>query len=134
MEGRKYSRQREAILTFLSGRTDHPTADVIYENVRKVEPKVSLGTIYRNLSLLTELGQIQKIGTGDGKEHYDWNAAPHNHFVCRQCGALLDLHVKSPCTLMKKAVEAFDGEIEGCAVQFFGTCPECMKKRKSRAS
>ena len=60
----KYSRQRESIKKFLMTRTDHPTAETIYENLRKEYPKISLGTIYRNLSLLTDIGEIQTISQG----------------------------------------------------------------------
>lgn len=57
----KYSRQREAIKDFLMTRKDHPTADVVYENIKKIYPNISLGTVYRNLSLLSEIGEIQKL-------------------------------------------------------------------------
>ena len=99
----KYSRAREAILSFLKTRKDHPTADVIYENVRQQYPKVSLGTIYRNLSLLADTGQIAKLTFGDGREHFDWDARPHNHFVCRSCGAVLDIDCKTPGSMVRNA-------------------------------
>ena len=57
----KYSRQRESIKEFLTGRTDHPTADFVYENMKQIYPNISLGTVYRNLSLLADLGEIQKL-------------------------------------------------------------------------
>ena len=59
----KYSRQRESIKEFLMTRKDHPTADVVYENVKKIYPNISLGTVYRNLSLLSDLGEIQKLSS-----------------------------------------------------------------------
>ena len=66
----KYSRQRESIKEFLMTRTDHPTADVVYQHLREVYPNISLGTVYRNLSLLADLGEIQKIHTGDGSRSF----------------------------------------------------------------
>ena len=60
----KYSRQRESIVNFLASRTDHPTAETIYQNIKKEFPNISLGTVYRNLSLLEEIGEIIKISTG----------------------------------------------------------------------
>ena len=54
----KYSRQRESIVNFLASRTDHPTAETIYQNIKKEFPNISLGTVYRNLSLLEEIGEI----------------------------------------------------------------------------
>ena len=80
----KYSRQRESIKEFLAGRKDHPTADVIYENIRLQYPNISLGTVYRNLSLLSSIGEITKVSTGDGADHYDGNVHPHNHFICNK--------------------------------------------------
>ena len=85
MATRKYSRQRESIKSFLAGRFDHPTAETIYSCLREEQPHLSLGTVYRNLSLLTELGEIRKISTGDGPDHFDGDTSFHHHFICRQC-------------------------------------------------
>ena len=87
----KKSRQREAVYDFLMTRKDHPTADFIYENVRKTFPNISLGTVYRNLNLLVELGQAQRFSTYDGYDHFDGNPAPHYHFVCNKCRCVLDI-------------------------------------------
>lgn len=67
----KYSRQRESIKEFLMTRTDHPTADTVYHQLRKIYPNISLGTVYRNLALLADIGEIQKICTGDGADRFD---------------------------------------------------------------
>ena len=87
----KYSRQREALLRELRSRKDHPTADTLYQELRKEYPHISLGTVYRNLALLCELGEIKKIPCGDGSERYDGFVDPHNHFVCSKCGKVIDL-------------------------------------------
>lgn len=67
----KYSRQRESIKEFLTGRTDHPTADFVYENMKQIYPNISLGTVYRNLSLLADLGEIQKLSSFGGADRFD---------------------------------------------------------------
>ena len=67
MANLKYSRQRESIREFLMTRHDHPTADMVYHHIRQIYPNISLGTVYRNLSLLVNLGSIRKISTGDGR-------------------------------------------------------------------
>ena len=67
----KYSRQRESIKEFLRTRTDHPTADVVYENMKLIYPNISLGTVYRNLSLLADLGEIKKLSSFAGADHFD---------------------------------------------------------------
>ena len=79
----RYSQQRENILLNLQGRKDHPTADMVYEGVKEIQPNISLGTVYRNLAFLSESGQIMKISAGVGPEHYDGNPNPHNHFICK---------------------------------------------------
>ena len=90
----KYSRQREVIKTFLCTRKDHPTADVVYMNVRQQYPNISLGTVYRNLTLLSEMGEIMRLRVGDGVDHFDADTSPHNHFVCSECGSVIDLKWK----------------------------------------
>ena len=77
MANLKYSRQRESIREFLMTRHDHPTADMVYHHIRQIYPNISLGTVYRNLSLLVNLGSIRKISTGDGPDRFDAATAPH---------------------------------------------------------
>ncbi|MDD3339308.1 MAG: transcriptional repressor [Lachnospiraceae bacterium] len=128
MAALKYSRQRESIKEFLATRYDHPTADVVYENIRKVYPNISLGTVYRNLGLLASLGEIQKVTTGDGADHFDGNVMPHNHFICKSCGKLIDLDMDSIDYIQKVAGKNFDGHIEGHSTLFYGTCGDCTNK------
>ena len=124
----KYSRQRESIKACLAGRVDHPTADVIYADIRRQFPHVSLGTVYRNLNLLAELGEIQKLSCGDGKDHFDWNTSPHYHFVCKRCGSVLDLPLKPLEGLEAKAREALEGEVHSHMVFFYGACQKCLEQ------
>ncbi len=83
MAALKYSRQRESIKEFLRSRTDHPTADTVYENLRQIYPNISLGTVYRNLSLLSDIGEIRKltnfearIATMEGSHHTHISCVP----------------------------------------------------------
>ena len=127
MQALKYSRQRESIKNFLAGRKDHPTADIVYTELRKTYPNISLGTVYRNLALLTDLGDIQKITAGDGVDRYDANTTPHNHFICRRCKAVLDLDMEDISYIKDIASEKFDGVIESYSVNFYGICPSCKR-------
>lgn len=124
----KYSRQREFIKTNLMNRYDHPTAETVYLDVKIEFPNISLGTVYRNLSLLTELGEIQKISTGLGPDRFDGNPAPHYHFLCKNCGCVMDIDLENQDNLDAAASDVFPGIIEGHSVQFYGLCPECAKK------
>ena len=126
----KRSKQRESIKAFLSGRTDHPTAEFIYTHLREEMPNLSLGTVYRNLALLAELGEIQKISTGVGPDHFDGNPKPHNHFYCSCCGSIIDLAMKSINYIDELAAEGFPGQISGHVTYFYGECPACLEKHK----
>ena len=99
----KYSKQREAIRDFLAHSEEHPTADMVYMNLRESFPNISLGTVYRNLNLLVELGEAQKLAFGDGKDHFDADTSLHYHFVCRSCGAVTDLPMEPLADIDQKA-------------------------------
>lgn len=124
----KHSRQREMIKEFLMTRKDHPTADVVYMNVRQQNPNISLGTVYRNLTLLSDIGEIQKLRVGDGVDHFDADISPHYHFVCSECGSVIDLDMDSIENINQVAADRFDGQIAGHVTYFYGTCGHCMKK------
>ena len=122
----KYSRQRELIKIYLASTTSHPTADRVYDEIRKTVPNISLGTVYRNLNQLAEAGEIQKVSCGDGCEHFDGNPAPHHHFICRKCGVVLDLEMESIDFINTTANKNFTGSIEGSVTYFYGLCPFCV--------
>lgn len=126
----KYSKQRESIKNFLVTRYDHPTAETVYLNIRREFPNISLGTVYRNLNLLAEIGEIQKLSPGIGPDRFDGNPAPHYHFICRHCGCVMDLTVSGLDHINILAGQDFDGEIEGHITYFYGTCPACKASEK----
>lgn len=121
----KYSRQREAIKNFLMSRNDHPTADFIYNNVRTEFPNISLGTVYRNLSLLVEMGEAIKVPSTDGCEHFDGDTSKHYHFICNKCSCIKDLQMGNIDIIDSVASSNFEGEISGHTAYFYGLCPEC---------
>lgn len=121
----KRSKQREQIKQFLMTRKDHPTADVVYMNVRKENPNISLGTVYRNLTLLAEIGEIQRIRMGDGVDHFDADTSEHYHFICKECGSVIDLDTEALPDACSIAGRNFEGEISGCVTYFYGKCKNC---------
>ena len=123
-----HSKSRDAILRFLMTRRDHPTAEIIYNNVRQECPKISLGTVYRNLTLLSDIGEIQKISCGDVSEHFDGNAHPHPHFVCNKCYRVDDLEMDNLDFLNTLANQNFSGAIEKHQLIFYGKCEKCKEE------
>ena len=76
-------------------RKDHPTAEVVYDNVSKEFPNISLGTVYRNLTFLVNNGMAMKVPCSEGSAHFDGNVNPHYHFQCVNCGKVMDLNFDS---------------------------------------
>ena len=123
----KYSRQRESIKNYLASTTEHPTADTVYMHVKEEFPNISLGTVYRNLTLLSDIGQIAKIRVGDGVDHFDADTSPHHHFVCKECGAVIDLTLPPLSSVDEAASAHFNGQIEGHTIYFYGKCGACCE-------
>ena len=128
----KYSRQRQVIKDFLMTRKDHPTADVVYSNVRQEYPNISLGTVYRNLTQLADIGEIQRLRVGNGVDHFDADISDHNHFICTSCKQVIDLTMDSIHSIVETAGEHFDGKIEGHVTYFYGLCADCCRKSQNR--
>lgn len=131
---KKYSRQREALLTELRSRCDHPTAEDLYVSLRKVMPNYSLGTVYRNLADLSAEGIILKITSGYGPERYDGNIKPHGHFTCEKCGKVYDLagfyerniNGQKMVEELQKSEAAKDiSTINEIRIMLYGTCKNC---------
>ena len=129
MAALKYSRQRESIKNYLLSTHDHPSADVVYQHVREDFPNISLGTVYRNLKLLTEIGEARNISSPDGIDRFDGFVQPHNHFFCTCCRRILDLDLDMAeiTRLNQSAAENFDGLIESSNTIFYGTCGDCSE-------
>ena len=125
----KYSRQREAIIHFLQSRTDHPTAEVIYQNLRRTNPNISLGTVYRNLAKLSEAGVILKINCNDASDHFDGNPKPHGHFICKSCHSITDFTTENLHFDSVIEENHFEGIITESHVLFYGICKDCMKQQ-----
>lgn len=130
MAALKYSRQRESIKNYLLETTSHPTADMVYMHVKQEFPNISLGTVYRNLKLLTDLGEAIKITAPDGGDRFDGHVQPHNHFYCIDCGRILDLNMDMDAInhINELAAKDFDGIIESSTTLFYGKCNDCTQK------
>ena len=120
----RHSRQRDAILNYLRASHIHPTAEEVYEQVRKEMPNISLGTVYRNLSMLRELGQIRTIANGATAERFDGDLSEHQHLVCDSCGQVFDIHLDESAVHGLEDI-SYDGQITGYDIVFHGRCRNC---------
>ena len=124
---KNYSKQREAILSVLRSTDTHPTASWIYEQVREVLPNISLGTVYRNLSALSEAGEILSINVGDGFEHFDGDIHPHAHLHCRECDCIIDARLSGDPLSQIAESHGFTPQISVYVV--YGICEKCKTKQ-----
>ena len=124
----RFSRQREAIFQALCARRDHPTAEMLYHALRQAHPNISLGTIYRNLSLLEQKGEILRLHGQDSPDRYDGITAPHDHLRCLTCGSVEDLPNMGSIVDLAAAQEVaacLDMAVEGYRIVFEGRCGSC---------
>ena len=128
MEQTKHFKKRDAILTCLRGTTTHPSAEWIYMQLKDEIPKLSLGTVYRNLAYFKETGKAISVGTVKGIERFDGNTSPHVHFICNSCGAVIDLpEVAVPEELKASCESGCGGSVCSCQLSFCGICSNCKK-------
>lgn len=123
------TKQREVILEVLRGTKSHPTADWVYQEVRKEMPHVSLGTIYRNLKTLSEHGEIQELAFGSTHSRFDANADGHYHFVCENCGTIEDLDMPIMPELEEELKKYGDFKVSSHRLEFYGLCAECAQDK-----
>jgi len=124
---RRLTRQRKAVLEVVREAKNHPDAAWIYQEVRKRIPRISLGTVYRNLEALVEEGHLIPITRAGEATRYDANTHPHLHLVCEGCGALVDLEVGLPDLLTPLRLAHPDLEVRSVEVTYRGLCPECRR-------
>jgi Fur family ferric uptake transcriptional regulator len=124
----RLTRQRTVILEELRKVTTHPSADEIYEMVRKRLPRVSLGTIYRNLEILSKTGEIRRLEGGSQLKRFDGLADHHYHIRCLRCDRLVDIFVHIGAELDDRIRGATDFSVRGHHLEFVGICPSCQQQ------
>lgn len=122
----RMTRQRKIILTVLKNTQIHPTADWIYEKVKKKIPNISLGTVYRNLRILKETGKIRELNYGSSYSRFDGNCSNHYHFVCRDCGAVSDVDFAMDQDLNRQVEKCINAKVEYHRTEFYGKCSSCQ--------
>ncbi|MCL2563166.1 MAG: transcriptional repressor [Oscillospiraceae bacterium] len=127
MRTRNYSKKREAILAKIRSTTTHPTAEWVYQELKPEYPDLSLGTVYRNIGLFKEGGEIVSVGTVAGQERFDGNVAPHGHFVCRICRAVIDFDDPVERSEAATHLEDIGHRAERVDVTAYGICKVCLE-------
>ena len=125
MSERRFSHQREEIYQAVLATKEHPSAQMVYDTLKPQMPKLSLGTVYRNLHQMAQEGRLLEL---DGPVvRFDGNTAFHSHFRCGGCGSVLDLEVPYDDAL-DRAAERSGCQIRGHNLMFTGICPNCLKE------
>ena len=125
----RHSKQRTAILMVLKSTNHHPTADWIYEQVRKTMPNISLGTVYRNLKLLKEEGVILELDFAGTVSKFDGNTKDHQHFRCEQCGHIFDVDEPLHKRIDKRVAKQIGGQVFNHLLEFRGLCKDCQPRK-----
>ena len=120
------SRQKEAILRAVKSTTSHPTADWVYEKVRDEIPHISLGTIYRDLKLLKQEGEVSEVDLTDTLSRFDGNTQNHYHFKCERCAHISDVDEPVDDEINKRIAQKMGFKISHHRLVFYGLCKECQ--------
>lgn len=124
--GLKLTPQRLAVLSYLEGNTDHPSADDIYKAVSIQYPTMSFATVYNTLDTLREKGYIMELSIDPGKKRFDPNTHLHHHLICQSCKRVRDVPVEFAIDLPEEMKGNFS--ITGNHIEFYGICPVCREK------
>ena len=124
-KGLKVTSQRLAICTFILSRKDHPTAEQIYQELRNEYPTISLGTIYKTLHLLQELGLIQELGFTEGSVRYDPDMELHINMVCSKCGKISDYKAENVEKLWSAIISDLGFKPIGQRIDIYFECNDC---------
>ena len=123
---KKYSRQREAIISYLSVTDTHPTADEIYSQVRIKYPNVSLATVYRNLNQLCDDREIRRLSIPGSPDHFDFRTEEHFHFCCSRCRRVYDVFADKNSFRLPEG--RLPGRVTSCDVMYYGICTSCSEE------
>ena len=130
MKARNYSRKREAILGKIRSTTSHPTAEWVHRELKEEYPDLSLGTVYRNIGLFKEDGEIVSVGTVAGQERFDGNTLPHGHFVCRSCRAVRDFDGPDEHSEVVEVLNGAGCRVDRVDITAYGICDACLEDRE----
>ena len=123
------TRQRALVLEAVRSLHNHPTSADVYDAVREKHPSISRATVYRNLNVLTEQGEVLHIPVAGGADRYDFRCDCHYHAICRECGVVYDVEMPSE-GLLSSVRDTHGFQIEGFDIIFTGLCPDCANPKE----
>ncbi|MBN2098417.1 MAG: transcriptional repressor [Dehalococcoidia bacterium] len=123
------SKQRDAIVRVLMSTKSHPTAEWIYEEVRKEMPNLSLGTVYRNLRMMKEKGEILELEQTGTFRRFDGNSANHYHFRCEKCSRVFDIDEPLVAGIDERVEKSTGFKVSHHRLEFRGLCRDCVTAR-----
>ena len=130
MKKQRNSKQRQLVLDAVLDRSDHPTADQIYLDVRAKDDKISRGTVYRNLGILSENDQIGHVKVS-AADRYDSRPDRHYHLLCTACGRVFDAPMSYHPEYDERVSSETGFQIKRHRTVFEGLCPECFEKERN---
>lgn len=123
--GLRLTPQRLAVMEYLAGNKDHPSAEEIYEEIKKKYPTMSFATVYNTLEKLKELDEVRELTIDPGRKRYDPDMERHHHLICTACKKIVDVHAEYGLSIPDEQKRGF--EITGSHIEFYGICEECKK-------
>ena len=124
--GMRVTPQREAILRYLASARTHPTAQEVYQAVRKVFPRVGRATVYNTLNLMARLGLLTEVRRQEGAVRYETDVSPHANLICLRCGRVEDAPLVAPVQVTTAEVGSF--QTQSVRVDFYGYCAQCQEE------
>ena len=122
----KQTRQKTMILNAVMNRDDHPTAEMVHQELLSIDPHISLATVYRNLNTFAAKGKIRKIEMSNMRDRYDFRTSSHDHAYCVRCGKLIDVESRYP--KKRHTLLEDDFKVNEVEVLYKGICKECRNQ------
>lgn len=126
--GAKITSQRIAIMKLLEGRTDHPSAEQLFLELKSEHPTLSIATVYSTTQLLAQASMLRILSIDEKKVYFDPNTTPHAHFMCRECKKITDIPMDFSRTADQITPDLGIAEVDSTEVFYYGTCSECREK------
>lgn len=125
--GHRLTPQRLAIFRALAASAEHPSAQMLYDELRDAYPMISLATVYSTLELLKDMGEIVEVGFSDEGRRYEPNLHPHVNLVCVECGRIQDFEAVAMSPVEQAVATGSGYRIHGSRVEYYGLCPDCRR-------